>query len=104
MKNPAELERTTGDPELAWRVLGLLNLYRLSIPSVLVVLMALSSRPQPLGAASPALYSFTLIGWFVTGVICIGLLKTRWPTLQKQAYIHITFDVVAVTGRASSVP
>jgi two-component system sensor histidine kinase PilS (NtrC family) len=97
VKNLAETERTPGDPELAWRVLGLLNLYRLIVPSVLVVLAALASRPQPLGAASPALYYYTLIAWFVTGVICIGLLKTRWPTLQKQAYIHITFDVVAVT-------
>jgi two-component system sensor histidine kinase PilS (NtrC family) len=97
VKTPAETERTPGDPELAWRVLGLLNLYRLSVPSVLIVLAALASRPQPLGAASPALYYYTLIAWFVTGVICIRLLKTRWPTLQKQAYIHITFDVVAVT-------
>ncbi|HUG03489.1 MAG TPA: hypothetical protein VML92_03560, partial [Steroidobacteraceae bacterium] len=97
MQNLAETERTPGDPELAWRVLGLLNLYRLIVPSVLIVLAALASRPQPLGAASPALYYYTLIAWFVTGVICIGLLKTRWPTLQKQAYIHIAFDVVAVT-------
>ena len=34
--------------------------------SVLIVLMALSSRPQPLGVASPALYYYALIGWFVT--------------------------------------
>jgi two-component system sensor histidine kinase PilS (NtrC family) len=97
VQNLAETERTPGDPELAWRVLGLLNLYRLIVPTVLIILAALASRPQPLGAASPALYYYTLVAWFVTGVICIGLLKTRWPTLQKQAYVHITFDVVAVT-------
>ncbi|MGH8130639.1 MAG: hypothetical protein ACRES3_07280, partial [Steroidobacteraceae bacterium] len=98
MKTPREFERTAGDPELAWRVLGLLNLYRLSIPSVLVVLTLVASRPQLLGAAFPTLYFYTLAVWFATGVICIGLLKTRWPSLQAQAFIHVAFDVIAVTA------
>ncbi len=98
MQNPAESEKTTGDPELAWRVLGLLNLYRLSVPTVLLVLSLLAVHPQMLGAALPAQYLVTLAAWFATGVICIGLLKTRWPTLEAQAYIHIAFDVVAVTA------
>ena len=95
---PADTEKTTGDPELAWRVLGLLNLYRLVVPSVLVALSLLASRPQLLGAASQSLYFSTLVGWFATGVVCIGLLKTRWPSLQAQAFIHVAFDIVAVTA------
>lgn len=98
MKAPAEIERTSGDPELAWRVLGLLNLYRLSVPSVLSVLFALASRPQSLAPEYPSLYFYTLAAWFATGVICIALLKTRWPTLHAQALIHIAFDVIAVTA------
>jgi two-component system sensor histidine kinase PilS (NtrC family) len=98
VKKPAEIEKTAGDPELAWRVLGLLNLYRLVIPSVLIALALLASRPQLLGAASPALFITTLAGWFASGVICIGLLKTRWPSLHAQAFIHVAFDIVAVTA------
>ena len=98
MQRPAEIERTAGDPELAWRVLGLLNLYRLAIPSVLVALNLLATRPQTLGAASPTLYFYVLVAWFATGVICIGLLKRRWPSLQAQAFIHVAFDIVAVTA------
>ena len=98
MKIPAEIERTAGDPELAWRVLGLLNLYRLSVPSVLGVLALVSSQPQTLGVASSTLYFYTLAAWFATGVICIGLLKTRWPSRQAQAFIHIAFDIIAVTA------
>lgn len=56
MKTPAATERTAGDPELAWRVLGLLNLYRLVVPSVLVALALLAARFQLL-AASPALFT-----------------------------------------------
>jgi len=98
VKNPAEIERTGGDPELAWRVLGLLNLYRLSIPALLVVLSLVASDSPVLGAALPTQYYFTLAAWFATGVFSIGLLKTRWPTLQTQAFIHIAFDMIAVTA------
>ena len=98
MLKPAEIERAPGDPELAWRVLGLLNLYRLAVPSVLAVLNLVASQPQTLGAASPTLYFYTLAAWFATGVFCIGLLKRRWPSLQAQAFIHVAFDIVAVTA------
>jgi two-component system, NtrC family, sensor histidine kinase PilS len=98
VQKPAEIERTSGDTELAWRVLGLLNLYRLAVPSVLVAIALLAHRPQLLGAASPALYFYALVAWFATGVICIGLLKSRWPSLQAQAFIHVAFDIVAVTA------
>jgi two-component system sensor histidine kinase PilS (NtrC family) len=98
VQKPAEIERTSGDTELAWRVLGLLNLYRLAVPSVLVALALLAHRPQLLGAASPVLYFYALVAWFATGVVCIGLLKSRWPSLEAQAFIHVAFDIVAVTA------
>ncbi len=98
MKIPAGIERTAGDPELAWRVLGLLNLYRLIIPSVLLVLALVASQPQTLGAGSPTLYLYSIAAWFATGILCIGLLKTRWPSLHAQAFIHVAFDVIAVTA------
>lgn len=98
VKMPAEIEKSAGDPELAWRVLGLLNLYRLVIPSVLIALALLASRPQTLGAASPALFMTTLAAWFATGIACIALLKTRWPSLQAQPFIHVAFDIGAVTA------
>lgn len=97
VKTPAATEKTADDPELAWRVLGLLNLYRLVVPSVLVALALLTSRFQLLGGTAPSLYFSALVGWFAAGVACIGLLKKRWPSLQAQAFVHIAFDIIAVT-------
>jgi two-component system sensor histidine kinase PilS (NtrC family) len=57
----------------------------------------LATRPQTLGAAAPALYFYALVAWFATGVVCIGLLKRRWPSLESQALIHVAFDIAAVT-------
>ena len=31
-------------------------------------------------------------------MICIGLLKMRWPSRQAQAFVHVAFDIVAVTA------
>lgn len=98
VQKPADIEKSAGDPELAWRVLGLLNLYRLAIPSVLVALALLAAPPQTLGASSPPHYFYALVAWFATGVVCIGLLKRRWPSLEAQAFIHVAFDIAAVTA------
>lgn len=98
MKNRREFEQAPGDPELAWRVLGLLNLYRLIVPPVLTVVAALAGRTLAPGLAFPAVYYYTLTAWFAAGVVCILLLKTRWPSLRAQAYLHIGCDVLAVTA------
>ena len=97
MKNRRESEQAPGDPELAWRVLGLLNLYRLTVPPVLLVVAALTGRALAPGSAFPFLFYFTLTAWFGTGVLCILLLKGRWPSLHAQAILHIGCDVLAVT-------
>jgi two-component system sensor histidine kinase PilS (NtrC family) len=90
-------ERIYGDPDLVWRVLGLLNVFRLLVPTVLSVVIALSAAPRYLGSTSKALFAATLIGMFVAGLLCIGMLKRRWPGLQAQAYAHIAFDLIAIT-------
>lgn len=97
MKIRRESEQAAGDPELAWRVLSLLNLYRLVVPPMLSVVAALAGRSFAPGSAFPAAYYYTLTAWFATGVLCILLLKRRWPSLHGQAFLHIGCDVLAVT-------
>ena len=97
MKIRRESEQAAGDPELAWRVLSLLNLYRLTVPPVLSVVAALAGRSLAPGSAFPAAYYYTLTAWFATGVLSILLLKWRWPSLRAQAFLHIGCDVLAVT-------
>jgi two-component system sensor histidine kinase PilS (NtrC family) len=93
----SDIERVYEDPELAWRVLGLLNVYRLLVPSVVFVLSVLLPAPRAPGETAPALFGGALVGMFVAGVLCILLLKRRWPDLRLQAYLHIAFDLLAIT-------
>lgn len=95
---PRDPERTYGDPELAWRVLGLLNIYRLLVPAFLSVTLASSPHAVSLGNTWPALFSATIVAMFAAGLGSIVLLKRRWPDLRVQAYLHVAFDIAAVAA------
>ena len=82
--------------ELSWRVLALLNLFRLLVPIVLGSLTLL--REQTLvGQRHPALFAAVLAGYFVFAVIAISGIKRRQPSLDLQATIHVGVDIVAIT-------
>ncbi len=91
-----DAERVHGDPDLAWRVLGLLNVFRLLVPTVLYVVLAMGDRSSYLASTLPGLFHWTLAGMYGVGVLCIGMLKKRVPDLQLQAYFHAAFDVTAI--------
>ena len=90
-------ERVYGDPDLAWRVLGLLNVFRLLVPTVLYVVLVLGDESSYLGSTLPGVFHGTLIAMYVAGVLSIAMLKRRTPDLRLQAYLHVAFDVAAVT-------
>jgi len=84
------------DPELAWRVLGLLNLFRLLVPIVLGVQFTLLPEQGELGTAAPTLFTWALVLSWVGGIGFIAMLKLRKPDLSLQAYVHACFDVTVI--------
>lgn len=84
------------DPELAWRVLGLLNLFRLLVPIVLGVQFTLLPEQDGLGLVSPTAFAWALALTWVGGIGFIAMLKLRRPDLAKQAYLHACFDVTVI--------
>ena len=88
-------EHLHGDPELAWRVLGLLNIYRLLVPTVVYVAAALTPPVRIPGSVLPRIFTATIVAMFVAGVLCIGMLKRRRPDLKLQPYVHIALDILA---------
>jgi two-component system sensor histidine kinase PilS (NtrC family) len=96
----SDAERVESDPELAWRVLGILNIHRLLVPTLLVVDVGLGAPLSRFGAHEPELYRALLAGWFAVGVFFIGLLKWRRPRLTTQAYLQAAADMLALVGLA----
>ena len=82
--------------DLAWRVLALVNLYRLLVP-VLLGGLFLALSPPPVGQTGPVLFKATAAAYFAFAVLSIALVKSRWPDIGLQAPINACIDVLAIT-------
>ncbi len=82
--------------DLAWRVLALVNLYRLLVP-VLLTILYLSMSPPPVGQIYPGLFTATAAVYFVYAVISIVVVKRRWPEIGLQTFVNVCTDVLAIS-------
>jgi two-component system sensor histidine kinase PilS (NtrC family) len=82
--------------DLAWRVLALVNLYRLLVPLLLAVLY-LAMSPSPVGHVHSGLFGITAGLYFLFAVLSISAVKTRWPEIALQTFISVCIDVVAIS-------
>jgi len=85
----------TGD--FAWRVLILLNLFRLSVGGLLLAVFYLVSAPRIVGETGPALAQQALIALLGAGCVFLILLHRRQPNLAWQSYLQFATDLFAVT-------
>jgi len=88
-------QTATGD--FAWRVLILLNLFRLSVGAVLLAVFYLVTAPRIVGETDATLAWQTLIGLLAAGCVFLLLLQRRQPRLHWQAYLQFATDLLAVT-------
>jgi two-component system sensor histidine kinase PilS (NtrC family) len=78
-----------------WRVLLLLNCFRVLIPVVLGTLM-LAIHPKSVGAAFPTLFVATLLAYVLFALGCFATLKRRWPGILTQSIAHVLVDIAAI--------
>ena len=93
LSNPP-LEAPTGD--LSWRVLRLLNAFRMLAAAFLVVLFFYPESPRPIGNTSPSLFAAAVLGWFLLGALNDFAVKRHWPSINSQAFAQIVIDTVAI--------
>jgi len=92
---PPPKEPREDSKAFAWRVLTLLNLFRLLVPIVLIALF-LGIKPKTVGAVQPALFIGTGTAYFLFAVMAVWSLKRRWPALKVQTWLQVCVDVVAI--------
>jgi two-component system sensor histidine kinase PilS (NtrC family) len=82
--------------DLAWRVVGLANLYRLLLPPVLYGLLLLT-RPTPtVGASDPELFTFVcVVYWVLGGLMAFGG-KGRWHSRRALVLMHTALDTAGI--------
>src|ERR1700754_1101028 len=91
----AEPDVPEASNDLAWRVLALVNLFRLLVPLLLAGLY-FTITPPPVGQAHPALFAGAIGGYFGYAILSIGSVKRRWPDLALLAFVNVCADVIAI--------
>jgi two-component system, NtrC family, sensor histidine kinase PilS len=82
--------------DLAWRVIGLLNLYRLLVPLVLLAVRALSSPDLGPLAAQPRLFVSACIAYFTAAVLLVIARRLQWSSLRIVALVNASVDALAI--------
>jgi two-component system sensor histidine kinase PilS (NtrC family) len=87
---------SSSSTNLAWRVITLVNLFRLLVP-VLLVLLLLTISPSPVGQVQPAMFVGALTAYFLFALGMIPSIKRRWPQIGLQTSISIGVDILVLT-------
>lgn len=86
---------TSSSTDLAWRVLSLVNLFRLLAPLLLAVLF-ITLKPRLVGQAHPEMFLGGLITYFLFALAAITALRRRWPAIDIYTTVTLTFDVIII--------
>ena len=82
--------------DFAWRVLGLLNIYRLLVPVVLISLQWFARPEWILVAARPSLLISACVAYFTTAVLLIIARRITWVSLRILTMVNAAIDSLAI--------
>jgi two-component system sensor histidine kinase PilS (NtrC family) len=83
--------------DLAWRVIGLVNLYRLLVPVVLYAAQRFTGPASFVGGESPEFFDSILTLYFVLGIGLVIAQRRPWPSLRALTLTHTAIDAVAIS-------
>jgi len=93
---PAAAPSTTPS-DLAWRVIGLLNLYRVLVPLVLLAMQTLAGPDWGLVTVRPKLFVGACIAYFTAAVLLVIARRLEWSSLRIVALVNASVDAVAMS-------
>src|SRR4051812_11773796 len=97
LKSLLNQSSASGSPaDLSWRVLALVNLFRLLVVLLLFVLF-MSVAPTTVGRTAPAVFIGTIVAYLLYTAISISSVKRRWPDLSLQTFVNVCADVLAIS-------
>jgi len=88
---------TSAPSDLAWRVIGLTNLYRLLLPPVLLILQGLATPGVLAAAADPVLFRAVCYGYLALGLLLILARRVPRPSLRILALVNASVDTLAIS-------
>jgi len=82
--------------DFAWRVLGLLNIYRLLVPVVLVTMQWLVGPEWALAAVRPPLFLSACLAYFTAAILLIIARRLEWTSLRIVTLVNASVDSIAI--------
>ena len=92
-----KLAQTAEQVDLRWRVVGLLNIFRLLAPMVLLLVFFFNAPDYTIGGHLPGMFFGVCAAWFAVGLVSIRSIQQRWPSVQWHGLILLVVDMIAVT-------
>jgi two-component system, NtrC family, sensor histidine kinase PilS len=92
---PASVAFFPASKDLAWRVIGLVNLYRLLVPPMLLGMRWVSGTHEFTWA--PELFLSACIGYFSAGVLLVVARRLSWPSFRRVALLNGLVDAAGVS-------
>jgi len=86
---------SSSSTDLAWRVLSLVNLFRLLAPLLLMALFV-TVAPRVVGQAHPSMFFGGLVAYFALAMALIPSLKHRWPAIELLTAVSLGVDVAII--------
>jgi two-component system, NtrC family, sensor histidine kinase PilS len=88
---------TSAPSDLAWRVIGLTNLYRLLLPPVLLILQSVATPGILAPAEDPVLFRSVCYAYLALGLLLILARRVPRPSLRILALVNASVDTVAIS-------
>jgi len=82
--------------DLAWRVIGLLSLYRLLVPLTLLSIESYAGPGWGLTTARPRLFVSACITYFTAAVLLVIARRLHWSSLRIIALVNASVDAIAI--------
>jgi two-component system sensor histidine kinase PilS (NtrC family) len=96
LSREALLQKAVDEPDLSWRVLITVNIFRMLVAAALLGLFFSSGEPRIFGDAYPKLFATTATIYLVCALIFSTALRQRWAPAGAQAFTHNLVDIAAV--------
>jgi two-component system sensor histidine kinase PilS (NtrC family) len=88
--------RESAHTDLAWRIVGLTNFYRLLAVLVLLAVHLLTQPAPAFGADAPQLFRAALVSYFLLAVLLAVAGRRHWPGRRTLVLTHTLVDAGAV--------
>jgi len=91
------MQKALDEPDLTWRVLVMLNTFRMLIAVTLLVLFSASTKPRFFGDVYPTLFAATAASYLVFAVLAAVSLRKRLVPLPALGVTQLLVDIAAIT-------